>query len=375
MRQKTQNEVYSSMVESLNSTLGLDAVQDGSAMSQLLSIVSGEISDIHTRISTEMYMKFIAFATGPFLDYLAAERGIERRSATYTSTSNADGSIVFYTKDGSLDNYLPNNIIPTGTKVSVSFDNRSYTVIGDHEFDPGANSISVAVQADDTGPEYNVRARLIDTHNLNTSDVYVTNRLPLSNGEEEESDSSLRSRVASAFTASSTGNWDAVRSAIQTIPGISDIVQVDFYNGVRTSNVIVVPVDNIIPRSTILEAQEAVDRIAAAGSNINVVPPRYARFYLKAAIETRDGSYDREYIRTNSIDMAESFLSGISIGETFNLSTMLDNIRISDDNIIKVDVICAKINNSPMVSGVYKLDPDEVIIPDSSTKNPVEFII
>ena len=106
---KTYEEIYESMKQAYETERG-DEVDEASDIAIRLRVLAGEIYNMQTELEWTKRQFFAATATGEYLDYIALQRGLERKPAR-----KAKGALTFSLEEAK--NFAV--AIPAGTVVAT----------------------------------------------------------------------------------------------------------------------------------------------------------------------------------------------------------------------------------------------------------------
>ncbi len=291
-----------------------------SKYTECTGIVPSEVSDISVRLRVlagEIYSSavnmewlknqmFASTATGKYLEYHAAERGLSRREA-----SCAVGTVIFSLDEAAVTDV----VIPKGTLVSTSgekplcFETTSQEVIY-----AGTYSAHAEIVAFDRGRKYNVPARKISVIVTPvTGALKVVNPDPCTSGTDTESDESLRARVIASYTYASNGTNCAYYEKIATeTAGVASAAVVPRDRGAGTVGIYIAAQGTEASDETLQAVQEKINTLREVNVDalVHKAPPAVINLNLK--IDVKDG-YEfgavkeacsdalREYIETRGV--------------------------------------------------------------------------
>lgn len=249
---------------------------------------SESIADELTAVRRETNLKFqqlqMSNASAEILDDIAMNTyGLSRRPASKSSTKSGESNLYFYIEEGTFGdiNAGADITIPAGTQVFVKSSsyggNITYELTEDYLLDSDLNRAYCSAVSTDTGYDQNVEKASLNFHNFTNyesdskSPLKVTNRFPIINGSDIESDQMFRSRVSNYLTARSNLNedWIVLRSIM--VPGIVDIKMIPNYFGIGTLGLVVYGAGKQNTESIINMVKSRVMEVASPGLSIEVV--------------------------------------------------------------------------------------------------------
>jgi len=240
---------------------GLTDFNEGSVVGTLLRAVARELTLAYAAMDEAYRRGFLDQATGVALDNVTALLGVMRNPAR-----KAAGHVTFSRKKPADQDV----VIKKATRVADAA-GKSFVTTQDALIAVGATSVTVPVEAADSGPQGNVSSGTIVVMPTPPRGVDgVTNELPTVGGKEAEPDDQLRERARHALETAGNATLNAIKFAILDVDGVDDVEVVDhetdksiplgevrvLFSGLQTDEVR----DNV---------QKAVDRTRAAGVLVN----------------------------------------------------------------------------------------------------------
>jgi len=364
------------------SNRGFNSLSTGSMVRTMAEIWAEETSQVLEDIDfiTSRYM--LANATGGFLDILGQLVGLQRTPPITSSVDAEDEIVKFYTTTGVLSDYLPASDvsgfaeIPAGTRISDPDNVVVYEV--ERTIVPmGVSEIYVGASAVETGSHTTVPANNLTNHDLNISNISVTNTSAISNGADLESDENFRYRISRSRTTAAKANETAVRLAALLVPGISDVNLKPNVYGPGTFEVLLVPEGNVVTESQRTTAEISIRDAASFGTTIYITEPTYLTINMVVHVTTQNMSTqnDNSTSQETALGNVLSYLSSIPIGGSFNPAVLERRLLDGDPNLINAEVILLCIDGKPVPSSIYQLDDNELFMPDPQLSNPIQVLI
>lgn len=221
-------------------------------LSELLKSLWDDLADISRQSNIET-------AVGTELDAIGGFLGVSRRSARRAGTAGYGPAILFRNTGGTPVT------IPLGTAV---FPSRQPSLIFRTVSPLSLSAYAVGtvhVEAEASGPEYNVAGNALNAHNAGIPQVTVTNPRAIDSGADVESDESYRTRLYQAIHLRNPGSREAIRLNLAELPDVRDVRILDGIAGPGTFDVLLIPQGSDIPASILLEAENYLAEYAPLG--------------------------------------------------------------------------------------------------------------
>jgi uncharacterized phage protein gp47/JayE len=348
----------------------------GSRVRSILSVISKQNGRIMDALDVNTAMSFATSAVGYYLDLIGQLVGVDRGEATASFVLQEDQTIRFYVTTGVLKDYLPGGLIPTGTVIQTSSGGIGYTVTVDSPFPDDATEIFVSAIATSDGADQRVGRGQLTSHDLGVGGVLVTNDKPISNGQDQETDSNYRFRILNQWAEQATSNLAAIRLAALSTPGVADVILRRHFQGPGTVDVLITPTGNRVSDAMIGGAEARIERISAGGDFVTVRGPRYVDIALSTRIDFTQDTPDSEKqdIRNDVRDTIIDYLDDIPLGGQLIISELRARIQETSPRILDHAILCFSINGRPQILRNWRLFDDELFIPDAGVTTPIEVI-
>lgn len=244
----------------------------GGVFRTLLELAMQGLADLFTLLLSVVPMGYVQYATGIWLDLKVAEIGLSRKLAGKT-----EGVITFgRNQTGNIVKIDAGTIVKTA--LNQSGQELRYFVMQDTYMPSDALEITVPVQAEFEGSQYNVGAGIITTivtyipgiDYINNSANWVTKE-----GSDEEDDESLRARYYLRWNELSTGSTAAAyESWAKSITGVTYAkVQDRFPRGPGTVDVIIAGAGGVPSPELIAMVAQYIETKKPACSDVLVKAP------------------------------------------------------------------------------------------------------
>ena len=219
---ETYNQIYERMKNNYIESSG-NNFDEASEIAVRMKVMAGEIFNAYSSLEWLKRQMFASSASGEYLDYIARERGIERRQAT-----KAKGVLTFSVEEASSDPIL----IPRGTVVVTPGSNplRFYTT-EDAVLPLMTMSVSVNAEAEVAGFAGNILAGInFLPVSVPAEIVQIRNNSRFVGGADTETDSSLRERIKDTYYCVPNGmNKAYYQQLAKTVDGVKKVVPIFEY--------------------------------------------------------------------------------------------------------------------------------------------------
>lgn len=280
-----------------------------------LKVLAGEIYNAQVNFEWLKNQMFADTASGEYLDYIATQRGLQRKNAV-----KAQGEIIF-----SIPQAVEHNIIiPIGTVVAT--DDSSpirFCTTEEGEISAGNTLVSVYAEAVNAGRSGNVKKNMATVGvSVPTEIETVRNPYAFTGGEDEETDNELRERIRSSFVNQSNGTNKAYYEKLAlTVEGIAKASAVAQVRGSGTVNLYVCSSDGDADSSAIAKVQTIVSKERELNVDVKVYNAVSVSYDLSVKITAKNGYSESEVI--NACKTAfEKYINSIPIGGKFYLSAL-----------------------------------------------------
>ena len=342
---KEESDIYESLLSRIKFRLGGIYSGQDSTINILSEALGSEIISLRKENETIFNSDQLSNASERDLDNIAFEMyGLQRLSETFAKVSARERNLHFYVEQGSFGDINGGTSIslPEGTLVSTKaeFDDsnllyqitQSYTLAADENY---AYCSAVALNP---GSFANVSENSLQNHNfLNYADVLsgtlkVTNKMPIINGRDLESDESLRYRTTNYINAVSNRNRDAVFLNSLQVPGIREVRIIPGYFGIGTIGVIAFGQGKELSKDILDLLEDRLVELQNPGQEINIISgvTVYFDFKLKIYIKSGLTNIEKENIKST---IKRDVANLIKDKEFNNFLDMLEISRVAIRNI------------------------------------------
>lgn len=386
-----------SMNELVNSTT-ITRTTPGAKARAILQVVNRELSTAYQEFDINMLRAFLPYAQGRFLDYLGDMLGVPRLGARRAEATSSEKLVKFFVENGTFGSLNNGNdiFVPSGTIISTLPNGEGIVFRTALEVILPANESErfISVQAVRDGEGANLGPGRLRFHKFTGyaagTGLKVTNVGVIANGANVESDNNYRFRIANQTLASERANETAIRLALISIPGVSDIVMRRYARGIGSFEVIIQTVVPNTPDNIIDACQAAIARVQAQGVFGRAVKPRLTGMTFQVSVTWRQDTTTEDKARiTEAIRTAISdYVNNIPIGQEFIYNELIERIMSVSDKILNIgttrraiDLIHiyreSKLRDNKLkeeLIGDYKTAPDERVIIEPSVDKPIMIV-
>lgn len=280
-----------------------------------MRVLAGEIYNTKSHIEWLKRQMFASTATGIYLDYIAEQRGLERKKAT-----KARGRVRFTIAEPLGDDFVipKDSVIATTDEIPLMF----YTV--ESAIIPiGSTTTTVDAEAELAGFGGNVLKGEADVPiNVPSGVIAAVNSMPFTGGSDEESDSSLRQRILDSFKKRPNGvNSAFYEQEMLNIDGIYKAHAVPEVTGVGSLFVYISGEGNTLSNKLLNDAQRRLDDIQETNVNAQAVHCFYYDYDLNVTVTAKPG-YEAAEVKKLCENAFVDYVNSIDIGGKLYLSTL-----------------------------------------------------
>lgn len=314
-----------------------------------MRVLAGEIYNDEVNLDFIKRQMFASTATGEYLDYHAADRGIRRRNS-----AKAAGSVRFTVNEPSLQPVT----IPANTVVATAGDNPVRFLTDSEIILPAGRYYADAdCTAQNGGASGNVAERTIRTIVTNVVGIDgVENPWAFTGGSDTESDDNLRKRVLDSYKSVSNGtNIAYYKRLAMTVDGVASVNVVPRVRGAGTVDVYIACPEFSQPERLVNEVQSIMNSRREVNVDVEVSAANIVRASINVEAELKDG-YSLNDVKNNITRTVSEYIDSLEVGEgvfEYPLSSA----------VLKADGVKNIYFNS-LYPYTYDVDPDDYIVLD-----------
>ncbi len=311
---ETYNQIYERMKNNYIESSG-NNFDEASEIAVRMKVMAGEIFNAYSSLEWLKRQMFASSASGEYLDYIARERGIERRQAT-----KAKGVLTFSVEEASSDPIL----IPRGTVVVTPGSNplRFYTT-EDAVLPLMTMSVSVNAEAEVADFAGNILAGInFLPVSVPAEIVQIRNNSRFVGGADTETDSSLRERIKDTYYCVPNGmNKAYYQQLAKTVDGVKKVGVVSFARGAGTINVYVSGNEDDISQAVVDEVAQVIQSKREINLDVQVFAAVKSPYNLNVTVKAKAG-YTQNDVTELIAQAFEEYLSTIPMGGKLYLSSL-----------------------------------------------------
>lgn len=311
---ETYNEIYERMKQKYveESDSNFDEASD---IAIKMKVLAGEIYNAKVNFEWLKNQMFVTTASGEYLDYIALQRGLERKKA-----KKAQGEITFYISEP-IDHTI---IIPQGTVVATEDEEpMRFVTTETEEITKGNVLVSIYAEAEQAGSSGNIaKEKAVVLVSAPAEIETASNPYAFIDGEDEESDLALRERIQKSFVSQSNGTNSAFYEQLAlSVSGIAKAGVVPKVRGTGTVNLYVCGREERVSDEVIAELQALVDKKRELNVDVKVYHANFIDYNLEVSVVPKSG-YSSEEVKKKCSDAFIEYINTIPIGGKLYLSSI-----------------------------------------------------
>ena len=350
------SEILSRAWTTITENTGLSNSSESSVSYAILKAFCQELTNLYTQAEYIETQGQLSSAQGSNLDSIGQFFGVSRRVSTSSSTVGSPYSVKF-TNNGATPALISANtrVWPSGDQSIAYFTVSAITV-------PAGQSVYVDVTAASPGEFHNVGANQLDSNSSGISTITVTNEIPITTGQDIESDDNYRVRIQNEIYRRESSNLIAVREALLEVPGVRDVSLLNLARGTGTLDVLIYGYDRVVPDSVIANCQYVLEQSVAAGISALAKAPVYVQVSVTATLVIKT-SADSASVRSLVSSSVRGYCDNIGIEDGSGNGTLIyqelaARVQEASSDIIDSNVSLT-VNNLPALKSNQTLLPGE----------------
>lgn len=373
---KSFSELVSESLKDLQENTDITNISVGGITRSLIEVINHKLAEYYDVLEINQDMCFLSTAEGYFLDLIGDLFNMSRLVANTATQTSVDEVQRFYVTSGTLTALIPGGQIVSGTTVSTSDGNITFTVSTTTSFSAGATEVFVPITASIEGTSQNVGKNALIVSSLDVANVYTVNNKPIISGSDTESDDNYRYRLANATLSAEKANKIAIRLAALGVDGVADVVMHPFSRGIGTYDVMVIPIEGLANDSLIASVQEAIDEVQAFGIKGTAVSPTVVPVDIEVRLvfvpDTTDAN--KGDIRALVETSIEQYIVNIIIGGTFVYNELVQQVMDVSPLIKDMRVHCYYFREKPHMLDNVEIYHDEIFYPNTNSTKAIRAV-
>ncbi len=278
-----------------------------------LKVLAGEIYNAQTELEWFKRQMFAETATGSCLDLIAAQRGLERKSAT-----KAKGKILFVLAEA-LDYDIQ---IPKGSCAAVAGETPvRFVTIEEGVIVAGSISARINAEAAEAGSIGNASAHTVNVPvNVPSEILRVSNTSAFMDGCDDETDDELRERIRSTYIKLPNGTNAAYYEQLAlTVDGVAKAGAVGRYRGDGTVDVFISGNGTKASSQMVSKVQLLLNEKRELNVDVKVSAANMVTYDLDVVLYKKNEFTDEE-VKAKCLEAFKDYINSIGIGGRVYLS-------------------------------------------------------
>ncbi len=268
-----EDRIYENIKKDILEQVSMTDKREGSFVHDMISPVSYELEAVYAQFEKMLGIMFLDTSAGEYIDKRGAEYGIYRKEGQY-----AKGQCTFMGEQGTK--------IKTGTLCST--ESGIIFAVTKEGAIAESGSVTLPIQAQETGDKYNVLAKQINrlpTEIFGVSEVF--NAENILGGTERETDEELVERILLHLRLPATsGNKYHYRLWAMEVEGVGDARVFPLDNGAGTVTVMPITANGRSPGEEILQKVRIhIEEERPIGATVTVQAPTEVFLNIQASLQ------------------------------------------------------------------------------------------
>lgn len=335
-------------LEQLAQKSNISFLSPGAKIRLILDIVNEKLALQADQFDVNTGKSFIRNANGVLLDFVGELFGVQRVKAQKAEVSKEEKNFYFYTLEQSFGdiNIDQDIVIPAGSVRIYNTENSNLQVVSYVNTEQiilpaGERQVYFSAESEGLGAQFNVGANTLVFHNFKgysdsaNRSLLVSNTASITYAEDEETDENFRFRIQQQTLAGEAANFSAIRLALLSIPGVSDVFRIRYPRGIGTTDWLIKAVTPVVPQRLIDTCQAAIENTQAEGMENLAKAPIIIGLELRFSITYRNRLENaiKEQIKVDIRKNITSYVNNLAIGEKLVIDQIKKNILNSDNRI------------------------------------------
>lgn len=309
---KTIEEIYGEMCGIFSERTGLEVGVDGDLAVRFCA-VAAQIYALYLQAAWTEKQCFPQSATGEYLDYHAALRGVERKKAAAAcgtlrfSVSKAAGSAL---------------TVPAGT-VCMTAGLIRFETTENAELPAGELFVDVPAVAVETGEAGNAAAGTITSMAVAPVGIETcTNPAAFAGGREDEEDEALRIRVLETYRRLSNGaNAAFYKQKAMSFEKVAAAAVMPRARGIGTVDVVIASQEGVPEEALLEEVQACFDEVREIAVDVQTLAPETLTVDVSVAVKV-SGSYEEASVLETVKNVLTGYFDGTRLGKNVLLAEL-----------------------------------------------------
>lgn len=270
-----ESKIFGDILYEVVNDTSITRASPGSKLRALSQATGKKLGRMWNQFDLNFIQAYLDGAGGQYLNFLGSMVNTPRLGETVAASTAAEKIVKFHVTSalnfGGI-NGGSSIVIPAGETIGteVGGGGITYRLPYTTVLSATDSEAYVTAEAQYSGTRANVGVGQIRftsftnyTDSINES-LLVTNESEIIAGQDVESDTNYRFRIANATVASERANETALRLAALAVPGVADILMLQYFSGIGSFDIIVRAVSPTTPVALVAAVREAVLKTKAA---------------------------------------------------------------------------------------------------------------
>ena len=360
---KDYDKLIADGLQNMRGSTNITQLSPGSKARFVLDSITREQANQHALFDQNLMQAFVRWADGRFLDFFGDIMHVPRWEMTNATADAAHFNFRFYVDSGTfgdINNQL-DFVIEAGTQITTADFNVqrtvqstslpgsknqlskiTYTTLSDVVCSANQRYAWASIRANVEGETSDVARNALRMHNFKNYALSsrgllkCSNKYAITNGRSRESDESYRYRLMNAFKAKERANKLAIRLAALSVPGVSDIIEINAEQGPGTYSLYVEGLAPTVSPGLISNVMTAVEAVSSFGVRPFVLAPSPLGLEFVIALRWRDNTTetDKVLIQAEIREIIEVFLNNHGIGDNVDIETLSVAVVTASDKVV-----------------------------------------
>jgi uncharacterized phage protein gp47/JayE len=342
---QSKERILGDILTDIVDNTSISKVSIGSKTRAIAEATAEKLGQMYKKFDLNVAQSFLSAAEGKYLDFIGDMMGVQRLGQQTAEITSSERNIRFYVDTGTFGDINSGSSITITSGTIVSTDEAAsgirYVVPYNVILSSSLSETYVAVRALKAGTDSNVGARQLRYHNFtNYTDsandsLNIINDAEILKGEDGETETNYRFRIAQQTTAAESANQTAIRLAVLITPGVADVVLIPWFTGIGTFDVLIKSVTPVLPDGLISAVDQSVSKQVAQGCAYRVRGPVEIGFSLTGTLKFRKKLSSQE--ETNIINAVTAnvsdYVNSLDIDEELIVNEMVERVMSTSDEI------------------------------------------
>lgn len=354
---RTEEEITKDFLEQMDRNTNITQLAPGGKARFFLAATGREQARQHAVFDSNLLQPYIRYADGKYLDFFGDMLNLPRVASAHAEATG--DNLMFYVASGSFGdiNGGASFTIPAGTTVQTQpFEGEiltpgieqqpviTYTTTASASCAAGTALAYAPVRSTVEGKESSVPRNVLTTHDYDgyslsaQNSLLCTNRYAIDNGVDRETNTSYRYRLLNIFKARSMAILASIRLTALSIPGVSDVTEVNCEQGPGTYGLYIKGVAPTVSPDLVEEVSAAVSRVTSYGVRAFVSAPLTLGLEFVTAVQWSPRATAEQISQGYAAmrETTEERLNSVDIGESVEFADLIELILAASPQALRV---------------------------------------